>query len=74
MFTNPPPPKIVPFMSMMSKIEEWPERLYDNMTWWISKTTRAHAHAHDNTPANPHTWTHTEICNTYCFSTATIFS
>jgi hypothetical protein len=51
---------------------------------WISKTTHAHAHAHAHAPwhspkhARTHacvrTHTHRKICNTYCFSTATIVS
>ena len=31
---------------------------------WISKATRTHAHAHAHA--------HTQICNIYCFSTATM--
>jgi hypothetical protein len=37
---------------------------------WISKTTRAKAHISARAPKPTHT--HTEICNTYCFSTATM--
>ena len=33
---------------------------------WISKATGAHA------PGHRRTRTHREICNTYCFSTATV--
>ena len=55
---------------------------------WISKATRSHAHAYSSAPSFPHTHararasapaharTHTyiEICNIYCFSTATMVS
>jgi hypothetical protein len=51
---------------------------------WISKTTRAQAHACARAPTPTHTLprtharsrthTHTEICNTYWFSTATVVS
>jgi hypothetical protein len=32
------------------------------VAWWASKATRSHSHAH------------TQICNTYCFSTAPVIS
>jgi hypothetical protein len=47
---------------------------------WISKSIRTYAHAHALAPGYPHactnaqTCTHRPICNTYCFSTATMVS
>jgi hypothetical protein len=47
---------------------------------WISKCTSAHGSPHDyalihtTTHKHTHTHTHREICNTYCFSTATMDS
>jgi hypothetical protein len=65
---------------IMSKNMVEPEGTNDVTTWrmrvacWISKVTctQAHAHAHapGNTRARAHT--HAQICNTYCFSTATM--
>ena len=44
------------------------------VAWWISKATctnmRAHAHTSERTRARARA--HTQICRTYCFSTATI--
>ena len=41
---------------------------------WINKATCTYAHAqtHAIWRARAHTHTHTQICNVYCFSTATI--
>ena len=45
---------------------------------WINKAICTYAHAHAHAPEYPHTRTHTQacthtpICNTYCFSTATM--
>jgi hypothetical protein len=47
---------------------------------WISKATRAQAQArarappHTHARINAHVQTHTDMCNTYCFSIATMFS
>jgi hypothetical protein len=41
---------------------------------WISKPTRAQAHASDRAPTPTSTHTHTEVCETYCYSTATMVS
>ena len=53
------------------------------VAWWISKATRAQAHARARALTRTHTQTrthalthahertHAEICNTDCFSTAT---
>ena len=38
----------------------------------ISKATLAHAHTFVRAPTHTHTHTHREICNIYCFSTATV--
>ena len=72
----------------MSKSVVKPEATDGNITrrmrfaCWVSKPTRARTHS--NAPANPqartdthtHTdaYTHTEICNSYCFCTATVVS
>jgi hypothetical protein len=42
--------------------------IWRRVAWLISKATRTKAHAF------PCTLTHTEICNTYCFSRATVVS
>ena len=39
---------------------------------WISKTTCTYANAHAHAPEYPNARTHRPICNTYCFSTATM--
>jgi hypothetical protein len=47
---------------------------------WVSKATRARTrvrlrtHTHKRNRARAHTHTHIEICNIYCFSTATMVS
>ena len=53
------------------------EAASDNTVWricvacWISKASRAQTHVHPYSPG--HRLTHcTEMCNTYCFTTATI--
>ena len=56
------------------------------VAFWISKATRTQAHAsvralaptqthhtHALARAHSYTHTHTEVCNTYCFYTATVF-
>jgi hypothetical protein len=53
--------------------------IWRRVACWISKTTRAQAHARARAPTSIHTLptrthTHTEICNTQCFSTATVVS
>jgi hypothetical protein len=51
----------------------------DDVTIWrtrvacsTSKATCTHAHAHGWAHASTHACTHTQICNIYCFSTATM--
>ena len=41
---------------------------------WISKNTGAKAHARACASTSTHSHVHTQICNTYCFSTASVFS
>ena len=45
---------------------------------WISTVTRKHSRVHTNAPGQTHAYTrartHRQICNTYCFSTATMVS
>jgi hypothetical protein len=47
---------------------------------WISKTICTYTHAHAHAPGYPYArthvqaYTHSPICNTYCFSTATMVS
>jgi hypothetical protein len=46
---------------------------YIHVVCWISKTTCMHTPKHPDTRTHAHTHTH-KICNTYCFSTATLVS
>jgi hypothetical protein len=41
---------------------------------WISKAAHAHVHAHAHVPRHPPPPTHSELCNNYCFFTATVVS
>jgi hypothetical protein len=41
---------------------------------WISKAICTYAHAHAHAPGHALTHTHTQICSTYCVSTATLVS
>jgi hypothetical protein len=70
----------------MSKNAVEPERTQMTIrrmrvAWWISKVTRSQAHARrrrEPTPTHTHACTQpcactrTELCNIYCFSTATV--
>ena len=62
---------------------EWPQTIWRmRVACWIRKDTRAgacapaHAHPHESTHprALARTHTHTEVYNTYCFSTLTVVS
>jgi hypothetical protein len=48
--------------------------IWRRVSCWIIKATRVQARARAFTPTHPQTHTHTQMCNTYCFSTATIAS
>jgi hypothetical protein len=39
---------------------------------WISTVTCAYMHAHVHEPGHPHSCTHRQICNSFCFSMETI--
>jgi hypothetical protein len=69
----------------MSKNELETERATNDVTIWrirvacrISKAICTYAHAHAHPPGYPHSCTHAQtcthraMCNTYCFSTATM--
>ena len=67
---------------IMSKNMVEPEKPYmtiwRRVACWISKATRVQAHARTSAPTPTHALTQartqTEICNTYCFSMATLIS
>ena len=73
-------PKIAPLWDNVEKCGGARGATNDVTLWrmrvacWINKTTRSHAHADAHALGHPHTPTHTPICNTYCFSTATVVS
>ena len=64
----------------------WDREATNDVTWrirvacWISKAICTYPHAQAHAPKYPHAhtnaqaWTHRRICNTYCFSTATMVS
>ena len=74
--SNFPPPENLALYEKISKHLVEPERpqiiWHMRVSCWILKATRVQAHSRSSSPTPTHTHTHTKICNTYCFSTATV--
>ena len=73
--TSPPPENLALYEKISKHLVE-PERpqiiWHMRVSCWILKATRVQAHSRSSSPTPTHTHTHTKICNTYCFSTATV--